>query len=53
MSKYLVDYGEQKSCVVTTARHLADFLGDTMVKDKGLFCQYVVAREPRVSVSFG
>ncbi|XP_020536143.1 DNA polymerase epsilon catalytic subunit A isoform X2 [Jatropha curcas] len=47
MSKSLVDYGQQKSCAVTTARRLADFLGDTMVKDKGLRCQYIVACEPR------
>ncbi|WOK95843.1 DNA polymerase epsilon catalytic subunit A-like [Canna indica] len=47
MSKSLVDYGEQKSCAVTTARRLADFLGNTMVKDKGLHCQYIVAREPQ------
>lgn len=49
MSKSLADYGEQKSCAVTTARRLADFLGDAMVKDKGLRCQYIVACEPRVS----
>ncbi|KAL1098235.1 hypothetical protein V6Z11_D05G087000 [Gossypium hirsutum] len=47
MSKSLADYGEQKSCAVTTARRLADFLGDAMVKDKGLHCQYIVACEPR------
>ncbi|KAF3455292.1 hypothetical protein FNV43_RR05740 [Rhamnella rubrinervis] len=47
MSKSLADYGEQKSCAVTTARRLADFLGDTMVKDKGLRCQYIVACEPK------
>ncbi|CAJ1979167.1 unnamed protein product [Sphenostylis stenocarpa] len=47
MSKSLADYGEQKSCAVTTARRLADFLGDTMVKDKGLRCQYIVASEPK------
>ncbi|RWW20753.1 hypothetical protein GW17_00015115 [Ensete ventricosum] len=47
MSKSLVDYGEQKSCAVTTAKRLADFLGDAMVKDKGLHCQYIVAREPQ------
>lgn len=50
MSKSLVDYGVQKSCAVTTAKRLADFLGDTMVKDKGLRCQYVVACEPKVIV---
>ncbi|KAH9623648.1 hypothetical protein KSS87_011324 [Heliosperma pusillum] len=47
MSKSLVDYGEQKSCAVTTAKRLADFLGDTMVKDKGLRCQHIVACEPK------
>ncbi|GAY59808.1 hypothetical protein CUMW_197330 [Citrus unshiu] len=47
MSKSLADYGEQKSCAVTTARRLSDFLGDTMVKDKGLRCQYIVACEPQ------
>lgn len=52
MSKSLSDYGDQKSCAVTTARRLADFLGDTMVKDKGLHCQYIVAREPQVRHSF-
>ena len=51
MSKSLVDYGEQKSCAVTTAKRLAEFLGDSMVKDKGLHCQYIVAREPQ-EVSF-
>lgn len=48
MSKSLADYGEQKSCAVTTAKRLADFLGDAMVKDKGLLCQYIVASEPKV-----
>ncbi|KAK6138431.1 hypothetical protein DH2020_027841 [Rehmannia glutinosa] len=35
------------SCAVTTAKRLADFLGDAMVKDKGLLCQYIVACEPK------
>ncbi|XP_047972925.1 DNA polymerase epsilon catalytic subunit A-like isoform X2 [Salvia hispanica] len=47
MSKSLADYGQQKSCPVTTAKRLADFLGDAMVKDKGLRCQYIVACEPK------
>ncbi|XP_078434598.1 DNA polymerase epsilon catalytic subunit A-like isoform X2 [Wolffia australiana] len=47
MSKSLADYGDQKSCSVTTAKRLAEFLGDAMVKDKGLHCRYVVACEPR------
>lgn len=50
MSKSLADYGEQKSCAVTTARRLADFLGDTMVRDKGLRCHYIVACEPKVCI---
>ncbi|MED6211305.1 DNA polymerase epsilon catalytic subunit A, variant 2 [Stylosanthes scabra] len=48
MNKSLADYSEQKSCAITTAKRLADFLGDTMVKDKGLRCQYIVASEPKV-----
>ena len=48
MSKSLCDYGEQKSCAVTTAKRLADFLGSDMVKDKGLRCQYIVAKDPQV-----
>ncbi|KAL2325730.1 hypothetical protein Fmac_024788 [Flemingia macrophylla] len=36
MSKSLADYSEQKSCAVTTAKCLTEFLGNTMVKDKGL-----------------
>ncbi|MCO5564216.1 hypothetical protein L7F22_017874 [Adiantum nelumboides] len=49
MSKSLADYGEQKSCAVTTAKRLADFLGSDMVKDKGLSCQYIVAKDPQVT----
>uniref|UniRef100_A0A452ZVC5 DNA polymerase epsilon catalytic subunit n=2 Tax=Aegilops tauschii subsp. strangulata TaxID=200361 RepID=A0A452ZVC5_AEGTS len=47
MSESLVDYGEQKPCAVTrtTAKTLAEFLGVSMVKDKGMHCQYIVARE--------
>lgn len=52
MSKSLSDYGDKKSCAVTTARRLADFLGDTMIKEKGLRCQYIVACEPKVVLSF-
>lgn len=49
MSKSLEDYGDRKSCATTTARRLADFLGDEMVKDKGLSCRYIVARDPQVN----
>ncbi len=39
MSRALVEYGGQKSTSISTARRLAEFLGDDMVKDKGLACQ--------------
>lgn len=52
MSKSLAEYGEQKSCAVTTAKRLSDFLGDAMVKDKGLLCHYIVACEPSVCPLF-
>ncbi|CRK18466.1 hypothetical protein BN1723_018707, partial [Verticillium longisporum] len=38
MSKTLEEYGSQKSTSITTAKRLADFLGEQMVKDKGLNC---------------
>ncbi|KMU90314.1 DNA polymerase epsilon catalytic subunit A [Coccidioides immitis H538.4] len=34
MTKTLEEYGSQKSTSITTARRLAEFLGDQMVKDK-------------------
>jgi hypothetical protein len=43
MSKALEEYGDRKSCAVTTAKRLAQFLGDERIKDKGLACNYVVA----------
>lgn len=38
----------RKSCAITTAKRLAAFLGDERIKDKGLACQYVIARVPLV-----
>ncbi|OQR80184.1 DNA polymerase epsilon catalytic subunit A-like [Tropilaelaps mercedesae] len=46
MSKKLEDYGAQKSTSISTARRLAEFLGDQMLKDKGLACRYVIAKKP-------
>jgi DNA polymerase epsilon subunit 1 len=43
MSKSLEEYGDRKSCAITTAKRLAQFLGDERIKDKGLACNYVVA----------
>ena len=46
MSRALEDYGEQKSTSISTARRLAEFLGDQMVKNKGLSCRFIIARKP-------
>jgi len=46
MSKKLEDYGTQKSTSISTARRLAEFLGDEMVKDSGLACQFFISRYP-------
>lgn len=47
MSKTLEEYGNQKSTSITTARRLAEFLGEQMVKDKGLNCKYIISAKPR------
>ncbi|KAK5995581.1 DNA polymerase epsilon catalytic subunit A [Cladobotryum mycophilum] len=47
MSKTLEEYGTQKSTSITTARRLADFLGEQMVKDKGLNCKFIICARPR------
>ncbi|KAK4446572.1 DNA polymerase epsilon catalytic subunit A [Podospora aff. communis PSN243] len=47
MAKTLEEYGAQKSTSITTARRLADFLGEGMVKDKGLNCKFIICARPR------
>lgn len=47
MSKSLEEYGSQKSTSITTARRLAEFLGEQMVKDKGLACKFIISARPR------
>ena len=47
MTKTLEEYGSQKSTAITTAKRLAEFLGQQMVKDKGLNCKYIIAARPR------
>ncbi|KKF94147.1 DNA polymerase epsilon catalytic subunit A [Ceratocystis platani] len=47
MSKTLEEYGSQKSTSITTAKRLADFLGEGMVKDKGLNCKFIISYIPR------
>jgi hypothetical protein len=46
MSKKLEEYGAQKSTSISTAKRLAEFLGDQMVKDAGLACKYVISKKP-------
>ena len=31
---------------LSTAKRIAEFLGDQMTKDKGLSCKFVIARRP-------
>lgn len=46
MSRKLDEYGEQKSTSISTAKRLAEFLGDQMVKDKGLSCKFIISKKP-------
>jgi len=47
MTKTLEEYGAQKSTAITTAKRLAEFLGEQMVKDKGLNCKFIIASRPK------
>ena len=47
MAKTLEEYGTQKSTSITTAKRLAEFLGEQMTKDKGLNCKYIISSKPR------
>ncbi|TPP56453.1 DNA polymerase epsilon catalytic subunit [Fasciola gigantica] len=46
MSRRLEDYGAQKSTSISTARRMAEFLGDQIVKDAGLSCRFVISKKP-------
>ena len=46
MSKTLAEYGGQKSTSISTAKRLAEFLGDQMVKDAGLSCRFIISKKP-------
>lgn len=46
MSKTLEEYGGQKSTSISTAKRLAEFLGDQMIKDKGLACKFIISKKP-------
>uniref|UniRef100_A0A0X3P616 DNA-directed DNA polymerase n=2 Tax=Schistocephalus solidus TaxID=70667 RepID=A0A0X3P616_SCHSO len=46
MSRKLADYGSQKSTSISTAKRLAEFLGDSVVKEARLACRFIIARQP-------
>lgn len=46
MTKLLSEYGSQKSTAITTARRLAEILGNQVVKDRGLACKFIVSAKP-------
>lgn len=46
MSRKLDEYGDQKSTSISTAKRLAEFLGDQMVKDAGLSCRFIISKKP-------
>lgn len=46
MSRKLSDYEKQRSCAITTAKRLAEFLGDKMVQEKGLACAFIISKKP-------
>lgn len=49
MSKTISEYGALKSTSISTAKRLAEFLGDQMIKDKGLACKYIISAQPKGS----
>lgn len=46
MSRKLSDYGSQKSTSISTAKRLAEFLGDAVVQGSRLSCRFIIARQP-------
>jgi DNA polymerase epsilon subunit 1 len=46
MSKTLAEYAGQKSTSISTAKRLAEFLGEQMVRDKGLACKFIISSKP-------
>lgn len=46
MKEKLSYYGDRKSTAITTAKRLGEFLGEDMVKDKGLNCQFIITTKP-------
>ena len=46
MSKTIEEYGDKRSCAITTATRLNQFLGGDVLKYASLSCTYVIAKKP-------
>jgi len=46
MVEALSEYGDRKSTSISTAKRLGEFLGDEMIKDKGLNCRFIITKKP-------
>ena len=46
MSKALSQDESQKSTSISTAKRLAEFVGDQMVKDAGITCRFIISKKP-------
>lgn len=46
MSKSLTEYGDRKSTASTTAKRLAEVLGDSILNSRSLKCEYIISRLP-------
>lgn len=46
MSKSVEDSGDLKSSSITTVRRIAAFLGESILKEKGISCHLVIANRP-------
>ncbi len=46
LSKEVADYGEQKGVGITAAKRMAEFLGDDIIKGKGLNLLYIISSRP-------
>lgn len=46
MSKSVEDSGSLKSASITTAKRIAAFLGESILKEKGIACHLVIANRP-------
>jgi DNA polymerase epsilon subunit 1 len=47
MKKTVAEYGNRKSARITTAKRLAELFGDdSIVREKGLVCEFIVSKKP-------